>query len=74
MKAQNKSRTITTNNLSILNKKLIHEFDFKLENFKKNGALTINNNITKNLEIHNLTNHHGYVKYEIELKKWQLLY
>ena len=67
LKKLNKERSI--NDLSVLRKKLIHEFDFKRENFKKNGTLTINNNITKNLEIHNLTNYHGYVKYEIELKK-----
>ena len=57
------------NDFSVLSKKLIHEFDFKIENFTKNGTLTLNNNITKNLEIHNLTEHHGYVKFNIEVKK-----
>ena len=65
-KAMNKN---LENDFSILNKKLIHEFDFKIENFIKNGTLTLNNNITRNLEIHNLTDHHGYVKFDLEVQK-----
>ena len=65
-KAMNKN---LENDFSILSKKLIHEFDFKIENFIKNGTLTLNNNITKNLEIHNLTDHHGYVKFDLEVQK-----
>ena len=59
----------SVNDFSVLSKKLIHEFDFKIENFVKNGTLTLNNNITKNLEIHNLTEHHGYAKFDLEVKK-----
>ena len=71
MKSQNKKALAnkSVNDFSVLSKKLIHEFDFKIENFKKNGTLTLNNNITKNLEIHNLTDHHGYVKFDLEVKK-----